>query len=71
MRPKATPSKKRIPDATIDLTRESPPTESIPIVEELPSKKNKMQLIITELSEATESDQPVETDDVEIETIDM
>jgi hypothetical protein len=68
---KTTPSKKRTPDATIDLTRESPPAEPIPIIEEIPAKKKKRQLIITESSEATESDQLVEMDDVDIETLNI
>jgi hypothetical protein len=34
LRPRTMPSKKRTPDAAIDLTRESPPTEPVPIVEE-------------------------------------
>jgi hypothetical protein len=57
IRPRVTPSKKRTPDVAIDLTRESPPAEPIPIIEELPTKKKKRQLIINESSEATESDQ--------------
>jgi hypothetical protein len=71
IRPKVTPSKKRTLDVAIDLTRESPPAEPVPIIEELPAKKKKRQLIITKSSKATESDQPVEMDDVEIETINI
>jgi hypothetical protein len=71
LRPKVTPSKKRTLDVAIDLTRESPPAEPVPIIEEFPAKKKKRKLIINESSEATESDQPVEMDDIEIETIDM
>jgi hypothetical protein len=71
LRPKVTTRKKRTPDATIDLTRESPPAEPVPVIEEVPAKKKKRKLIINESSKATESDQPVEIDDVEIETIDM
>jgi hypothetical protein len=38
---KETPSKKRTPDAAIDLTRESPPAEPVPIVEELQQRKRR------------------------------
>jgi hypothetical protein len=37
----------------------------------LPTKKKKRKLIINETSEAIESDQPVDMDDVEIENLNM
>jgi hypothetical protein len=52
---------------TIDLTRESPPVEPVPVVEERPQKKKKRQLIVEHSSEATESDQPSTSVDEEIE----
>jgi hypothetical protein len=69
LRPKVTPSKKRTLDAAIDLTRESPPAEPVSVIEEVPAKKKKRQIIINESSEATSSYQPVETNDANIENI--
>ena len=66
IRPKTTPSKKRTPNSAIDLTRESPPVEPISIIEELTVKKKKRKIIINESSDAIESDQPVEMNDIEI-----
>lgn len=71
LRSKVTPRNKRIHDATINLTRESSPAKPIPVIKEVPAKKNKRKLIINESSKAIDSDQAVEMDDVEIETIDM
>jgi hypothetical protein len=58
-------------DAAINLTRESPPSEPIPIIEELPIKKNKRQLIINESYEEIEFNHPIDMDAIKIENLDM